>query len=176
MKSHIGCICLTFLHCGFSYVSSNGMPEQMHNHTGCICLSFPHCAFSNVPSNGLCERTHSCTDCICSILCHFLSFSWRFPHSVCSSRDFQEFLPFPFSALNCAAPNGYFLILRQILGSRRYKISEEKGKWKYQKFCSPGIFPDHLWVWGGGQIYPELEILPSGMELENEIHNPRNYY
>ena len=39
---------------------------------------------------------------------------------------------------------------------------------------SPGIFPDLLWVWGGGQIYPELEILPSGMELENEIHNPRN--
>ena len=134
MHSRIGCICLAFLHCGFSNVSSNGLPERMQNHTGSIC----------------------------SILCHFLSFSWRFPQFVCLSRDFQEFLPFPFSALNCAAPNGYFLILRQILGSRRYKISEEKGKWKYQKFTwyfswSPvgvGWWPNISWtrnsaIWNG---------------------------
>ena len=31
MQSHIGCICLTFLCCVFSNVSSNRLPERMHN-------------------------------------------------------------------------------------------------------------------------------------------------
>ena len=48
MQSHIGCICLAFLHCVFSNVSSNGLYRRMHNHIGCICLSFLHCVFSNV--------------------------------------------------------------------------------------------------------------------------------
>ena len=50
------CMChfsLTFLHCVFSNVSSNGVHERMHNYTGCICLPFLHCAFSNVSSNYL---------------------------------------------------------------------------------------------------------------------------
>ena len=38
--SHIGCICLSFLHCGFSYVSSNRLRDMMHTHIGCICLIF----------------------------------------------------------------------------------------------------------------------------------------
>ena len=50
MHKHTGCICLTFLHCVFSNVSSNHLPELMHNHTGCICLTFPQCVFSNVSS------------------------------------------------------------------------------------------------------------------------------
>ena len=33
--------CSAFLHCVFSNVSSNYLPEGMHNHTGCICLIFP---------------------------------------------------------------------------------------------------------------------------------------
>ena len=28
-QSHISCICLTFLHCEFSYVFSNGLPKRM---------------------------------------------------------------------------------------------------------------------------------------------------
>ena len=36
--SHTGCICLTYLHCAFSNVSSNGLLGKMHNHTDCICL------------------------------------------------------------------------------------------------------------------------------------------
>ena len=28
---HIGCICLTFLHCAFLNVSSNGLPEKRHS-------------------------------------------------------------------------------------------------------------------------------------------------
>ena len=39
MHSHTGCICLAFLHCGFSYVSSNGLPE-LHTHIGCIYATF----------------------------------------------------------------------------------------------------------------------------------------
>ena len=50
MHNHTGCICLTFLHCVSSNVSSNCLPQKMHNHTGYICLTFLHCAFSNVSS------------------------------------------------------------------------------------------------------------------------------
>ena len=39
MHSHIGYICLTFLHCGFSNGSLNCLPKKMHNHTGCIYLT-----------------------------------------------------------------------------------------------------------------------------------------
>ena len=63
--SYICYICLTFRHCVFSNVSSNHLPERMHNHIGCICLSFLHCVFSNASSNCLPERMHRHTGCIC---------------------------------------------------------------------------------------------------------------
>ena len=44
-KSH-WYICLAFLHCVFSSVSSNCLPERMQSHIGCICLAFPHCMFA----------------------------------------------------------------------------------------------------------------------------------
>ena len=65
MHNNTVCICLAFLHCGFSNVSLNFLPEMMHNHTGCICLAFLHCAFSNVSSNCLPERMQNHTGCIC---------------------------------------------------------------------------------------------------------------
>ena len=65
MQSHTSCIYLAFLHCGFSNVSSNGLPERMHNHIGCIFLAFLHCAFSNVPSKCLPHRMQSHIGCIC---------------------------------------------------------------------------------------------------------------
>ena len=40
MHSHIGCICLSFLHRVFSNVSSNRLRDMMHTHIGCICLIF----------------------------------------------------------------------------------------------------------------------------------------
>ena len=51
MHSHIGGICLTFLHCEFSNVSSGCLPENRQSHIGCIWLTFLHCAFSNVQSS-----------------------------------------------------------------------------------------------------------------------------
>ena len=68
MKSHISCIyltfsdvcfqmlptgyiCLTFIHCVFSNVSSSGLSEWMQNHIGCTCLLFLRCVFSNIPSD-----------------------------------------------------------------------------------------------------------------------------
>ena len=51
--NHIGCICVTFLHCASSNESSDGVHKRMHTHTGCICWSFLHCVFSNVSSNCL---------------------------------------------------------------------------------------------------------------------------
>ena len=57
--SHIVCIGLTFLHCEFSYVSSNCLPQKRHSHIGCICLFFLHFNFSNVSSNCLHEKLHN---------------------------------------------------------------------------------------------------------------------
>ena len=50
MQSHIGCICLAFLHCVFSNVPSNCLPAKMHSHIGCIYLTFLRYVFSNVSS------------------------------------------------------------------------------------------------------------------------------
>ena len=53
-------------------VSSNGLPQRMHSHIGCICLAFLHCAFSNVSSSGLLEMRHSRIGCICvTFLLHY---------------------------------------------------------------------------------------------------------
>ena len=62
--SHTGCICLTFLHCGFSGVSSNGLPERMHSHIGCICLTYLHCVISCVYLDRLSDGMH----CIVTLL------------------------------------------------------------------------------------------------------------
>ena len=70
MQSHIGCICSTFLHCAFSNVSSNNLPERMRIHTGCICLTFLHCVFSNVFSKCLPEKRQNYTGCICLAFLH----------------------------------------------------------------------------------------------------------
>ena len=70
MNSHIGCICLVFLHCAFSNVSSNFLPENRQSCIGCICWTFLHCAFSNVPSNCLHQRMHSHIGCICLTFLH----------------------------------------------------------------------------------------------------------
>ena len=51
--SHIGCICLAFLHCVVSKGSSNCIPQKIHNYTDCICLIFLHsdCVFKMFLSN-----------------------------------------------------------------------------------------------------------------------------
>ena len=59
MHNRTGCICLDFLHCGFSNVSSNRLLDRMHNHTGYICLTFPHCSLSNVSSKRWHRQLHS---------------------------------------------------------------------------------------------------------------------
>ena len=38
MQSCIGCICFIFLHCAFSYVSSNDLPQKRQSHCICICI------------------------------------------------------------------------------------------------------------------------------------------
>ena len=115
MHSHIGCICLAFLHCAFSNVSSNGLPEKRHIHIGrtfftflhcafsnvssnflpermqshidCICLTFLHCAFSNVSSNGLLEQMHSHIGCICLKIPEFLRSKTKSDSAKLSSWD-----------------------------------------------------------------------------------------
>ena len=63
--SHIDCICLAFLHYVFSNASSNYLHLRMQSRIGCICLAFLHCAFSNVPSNSMPLRMQSRIGCIC---------------------------------------------------------------------------------------------------------------
>ena len=92
--SRIGCICLNFLHCAFSNVSANRLPEWMQSHTGCICLAFLQCGFSKVSSNGLHEKMHNHTSCNCLIFpfVHWQLFHW------CSSAwndQAQEFVQSP---------------------------------------------------------------------------------
>ena len=36
-KCHVSCNYLSFLHCAFGNISSNGLPERLHSHTDCIC-------------------------------------------------------------------------------------------------------------------------------------------
>ena len=80
MHSHIGCICLTFLHCAFSNVSSNGLNEKMHSHIGYICLIWWHCQLF---SSGLSHLNPSN-----------------------QSHNFQDFAPLPMCVVFC--PNGCF--------------------------------------------------------------------
>ena len=70
MVDHIGCICSAFLHYVFSNVSSNCLPERMHNHIGCICLTFLHCVFSNVSIKNLYQSRQSHIGCICLTFLH----------------------------------------------------------------------------------------------------------
>ena len=64
MHNHTGCICLIFLHCVFSNVSSNCLHMRMHNHTGSICLSSPQFWLPS-PELQYCHKifsSHSCLD------------------------------------------------------------------------------------------------------------------
>ena len=73
MSQCLGFICWTFLHCVFSNVSSNVVPEKRHSHIVCIGLTFLHCEFSYVSSNCLPEKRHSHIDCIRLAFLHCVS-------------------------------------------------------------------------------------------------------
>ena len=70
-QSRIGCICWTFFHCAFSNVFSKRLPENRHSHTGYICLAFLHCALPDASSNGLPEKMQSYIGCICLTFPHY---------------------------------------------------------------------------------------------------------
>ena len=61
IQSCIVCICLTFLQCVFTNVSSNRQLEIMYSNINCICLVFLHCAFPNVYSKSLGQHRQSHT-------------------------------------------------------------------------------------------------------------------
>ena len=63
-------ICLIVLHCAFSNVSSNCLPEQRQSRTGCICLAFLRCAFSNVSSKRSPQQRQNYIGCICVAFLH----------------------------------------------------------------------------------------------------------
>ena len=51
-KSH-WLICLSFLHCAFSNVSSNHLPQKRHSHIGSIYFTFLHSAFLTLSDAGV---------------------------------------------------------------------------------------------------------------------------
>ena len=55
---------VTFLHCVFSNVSANRLPQKRHSRIGCICLAFDHCVFSSVFLKHLAQSRHSHIGCI----------------------------------------------------------------------------------------------------------------
>ena len=59
MQSHIGSICLVFLHWAFLNGSLNCLPVRMQSPIGSISFLFLHCAFSNGSSDRLPETKHS---------------------------------------------------------------------------------------------------------------------
>ena len=95
MHNHTGCTCAAFLHCAFSNVPSNGLPERMYSHIGCICLIFLHCVFSNVSSNCLHMRMHNHTGSICLSSPQFWlpSPELQYCHKIFSSHSCQDYAP-----------------------------------------------------------------------------------
>ena len=57
-------------------VSSNGMLEQKHSHIGFICLTFLHCAFWNVSSKHQLKKMQSYIGCNCAWHCELCTALW----------------------------------------------------------------------------------------------------
>ena len=87
----VASICMAFLQCVSSNVSSNCLFERMHSHIDCICFIFLHCVLSNVASNSLSERMHSHIGHISLTFPHCLSFSLKDSHSFCLTKYSQGF-------------------------------------------------------------------------------------
>ena len=81
MQSHIGCICLTFLHCVSSNVSSSCLDQNRHIHTGCTSWFFSTVCFQMSP------QTVCPSGCIITLVAFFLLFSTVF------SNDSSNCLP-----------------------------------------------------------------------------------
>ena len=83
------------------------VPENRHSHIGCICVTFLHCAFSNVSSNCLQQKRHIHIGCIFLKYWHHLLFSSGFflLHPLNQGHKFP-FVPLPLCVVFC--PNGCF--------------------------------------------------------------------
>ena len=78
-------------------MSSNGLPEKRHSNIGCICVTFPHCEFSYVDSKNLDQSTQIHIDCICLTFLHcaFL----MCPQIACLRRGIVTLITFVFSTV-----------------------------------------------------------------------------
>ena len=71
MQTHIGCICLVFPRCVFSYASLNYLPWRRQSRTHHTCLAFLHCACSYGFQGYFHWRmkSHTCSMCKASLHC-----------------------------------------------------------------------------------------------------------
>ena len=80
LHSPTGYICLTFIHCVFSNVSSSGLSGWMQNHTGCTCLLFLRSVFSNIPLDCLPWRMCNHTFYMCLVFLQTSNVYSNAPH------------------------------------------------------------------------------------------------
>ena len=98
MKSYIGCICLTWLHCVFSNVSSKYLDQRRYNQIVCIGFAFLHCAFSCASSGFLFDTMHTCTGYLSFAHCSFPKASSKYldqimqNHNVCICTNVPYFV------------------------------------------------------------------------------------
>ena len=121
MHSHIDCICLTFLHCVLSNVSSNCLPVRMQRRIGCICLTFLHHVCSTLFQNLLPVRMNFSR--ILLTWWHCQSFSLHlYPLNQSNNIPFVFPLPICFVVLR---PNGCLKLSKiydQLLVSNYHKF------------------------------------------------------
>ena len=153
MYSHTGCICLSFLHCVFSHVSSDPLPDRMHNHIGCNCLSFLRCVLSNVSSKRWHKKTQNHIGCICLIFLHcaFRNVAWNGLHGrMCTyiGSNFLivylcQFLSLSLELLQCHRFHLHYDRQQQRSKHGRRDKSEPPQSW-YLRETGSFIFQDQL--------------------------------
>ena len=129
---------LIFLHCAFSNVSSNRLPEKMHSHIGCICLTFLHCVFSNVFSKLLHRRMQSHIGCIYLTFLHCVS-------SNVASNDCPRGCKITFIACDGLFSTVHFQMFPQIACNRRgiFTLAAFFLKYWHHLLFSSGFFLLH---------------------------------
>ena len=146
MQNHTDCICLTFLHCVSSNVSSNCLYERMYNHTDCICLTFPRCALSNVlwEHLNIWMKIHIGCTCVTPYLGHSLPRYQQHRHSFQATQNLEGFYPLFLSEgwMSATWPHHVCLgtdywALTGIDDDEKHNFSP-KGKVKV--YCSPLLF------------------------------------
>ena len=107
MKNHTGGICLVFLHCVFSNVSTKSLHNRMHSYIGCICCVFFTVCFQMFPQLA-CQR-----GCIVTLVAYVRLFPTVY-HQMSSQNTCLRRCKVTLVAIVCFFSIVYFQISPQI--------------------------------------------------------------